>query len=176
MHCHFGCCFVVSALMQFLCFQFCSCARILFIAEAFLCVSDSGMRCFLLWCFSHFSFFSWNYFFLAVEVFCASLRQHYCGFCFNTCASCFWFWHGRCNCFASCRVSSPRFLTVSFFFVATFLFLHYFWRHLQPAQAKGFLVLLVCHLFHQVFALNFLSWTVKRRCGSPVCKEISAME
>jgi hypothetical protein len=73
-----------------------------------------------------------TYFILVVEVFCASLCQHYCGFCFNNCASCFWFWHGRCNCFASCRVSSPRFLTVSFFFVATFLFLHYFSFLWQP--------------------------------------------
>jgi hypothetical protein len=43
MHCHFGSCFVVSALMQFLCFQFCSYARFLFIAEVFLCVSDSAL-------------------------------------------------------------------------------------------------------------------------------------
>jgi hypothetical protein len=42
--------------------------------------------------------------------------------------------------------------------VATFLFLHYLLSHLHPAQAKGLLVLLLmCHFFHQILPLNFLS-------------------
>ncbi len=110
--------------MQFLCLQFCSCACFLFIAEAFLRVSDSALWCFLLRCFSHSSFFIFLKFLLSrfVEVFCASLCQHYCGFCLNTCASCFWFWHGRCNCFASCGVSAPGFLAVVSFLWKPFFF------------------------------------------------------
>ncbi len=134
--------------------NFCSCAHFLFIAEAFLCVSDSALQCFLTLC---------KFFFLKLLL---SRRRGFLPLCvniivvsaFNTRASSFWFWHGRCNCFASCRVSAPRFLAVSFFFVATFLFLHYLLSHLHPAQAKGLLVLLLmCHFFHQILPLNFLS-------------------
>ncbi len=134
---------------------------------------DSALQCFLTLC---------KFFFLKLLL---SRRRGFLPLCvniivvsaFNTCASSFWFWHGRCNCFASCRVSAPRFLAVSFFFVATFLFLHYLLSHLHPAQAKGLLVLLLmCHFFHQILPLNFLSWTVKRRYVSPVCKEISLIQ